>query len=66
MLGYATFYSQLLRFFRLSNNINDFLLRAKLSYSKRGYMDSLLFKYFERFCLAYKIEEKYGEKNISY
>ena len=66
MLGYTTFYSQLIRFFRLRNNINDFLFRAKLSYSKsvkRGYIHSLLFKYFKRFCLAYKIEEKFGEKD---
>ena len=48
MLCYTTFYSQLIRFFRLCNNINDFLFRVKLSYSKlvkRGYMHSLLFKY---------------------
>ena len=58
--------SQLIRFFRICKNINYFQFRAKLSYSKlvkRGYMHSLLFKYFKRFCLAYKIEEKYGEKN---
>ena len=29
-------------------------------------MHSLLFRYFKRFCLAYKKEEKYGEKSISY
>ena len=66
MLGYTTFYSQLNRFFRLCNNINDFLFREKLSYSKlvkRGYIHSLLFKYFKRFCLAYKIEETFGEKD---
>ena len=66
MLGYTTFYSQLIGFFRLCNNINDFLFRAKLSYSKlgkRGYIHNLLFKYFKRFCLAYKIEEKFGEKD---
>ena len=66
MLGYTTFYSQLICFFRLCNNINDFLFRAKLSYSKlvkRGYIHSLLFKYFKRFCLADKIEEKFGEKD---
>ena len=33
-LGYSTYYSQLIRFFRLCNNINDFLFRAKFSYSK--------------------------------
>ena len=68
ILGYTTFYAQLICFFRLCNNINDFLFRGKLSYSKLvkcGYMHSLLFKYFRRFCLAYKIEEKYGEKNYN-
>ena len=66
MLGYTTFYSQLIRFFRLCNDINYSLFRATLSYSKlvkRGYIHSLLFKYFKRFCLAYKIEEKFGEKD---
>ena len=56
MLGYTTFYSRLIRFLRLCNNINDFLFRSKLSYFglvKRGYIHSLLFKYFKRFCLAY-------------
>ena len=69
MLGYTTFYSQLIRFFRLCYNINDFLFRAKRSYSKfvkRGYIHGLLFKYFKRFCLAYKIEENVVKKIISY
>ena len=34
MLGYSTYYSQLIHFFRLCNNINDFLFQAKFSYSK--------------------------------
>ena len=66
MLEYYTYYSQLIRFFRLCNNINDFLFRAKFSYSKLvkcGYKHSLPLKYFKRFCLAYNIEGKYGEKN---
>ena len=66
MLGYTTFYSQPIRTFRLCNDINDFLYLAKLSYSKlvkRGYMYCPLFKYFKRFCLNNKIDEKYGEKN---
>ena len=53
-------------FFRLCNNISDFLFRAKFSYSKlvkRGYKHSLLLKYFKKFCSAYNIEGKYGEKN---
>ena len=66
MLGYSTHYSQLIRFLRLCNNINDFLFRAKFSYSKlvkRGYKHNLLLKYFKRFCSAYNTEGKYGEKN---
>ena len=65
MLGYTTFYSQLIRFFRLCNNMNDFLFRAKLSYSnlvKRAHMHSRLFKYVKRLCLTYKVDEKYGDK----
>ena len=57
MLGHTTFYSQHIRFIRLCNNINDFLFRGKRSSStlvKRGYIHSLLFKYFKRFCLASK------------
>ena len=68
MLGYSTYYSQVIRLFRLSlcNDIDYFLFRAKFSYSKlvkRGYKHSLPLKYFKRFCLAYNIEGKYGEKN---
>ena len=65
MLGYCTYYTQLKRFFRLCNNINDFLFRANFSYSKlviRGYKHSLLLKYFKRFCSAYNIKGEYGEK----
>ena len=65
MLGYSTYYSQLIRFFRLCNNINDFLFRAKFSYSKlvkRGYKHNLLLKYFKIFCSAYNIEGKYGQR----
>ena len=66
MLGYSTCYSQIIRLFRLCNNINDFLFRAKFSYSKlvkRGNKHNLQLKYFKRFCSAYNIEGKYGEKN---
>ena len=61
MLGYSTYYSQLIRFFRLCNNINDFLFRAKFSYSKlvkRGYKHNLLLKHFKKFCSAYNIARK--------
>ena len=66
MLGYSTYYSQLIRFFWLCTNINDFLFRAKCSYSKlvkRGYKRNLLLEYYKRFCSAYNIEGKYGAKN---
>ena len=64
MLGYTTLYSQLIRFFRHCDNINDF--RAELIFSKlvkSGYIHGLLFKYFQRLCLAYKIDEDYCEKS---
>ena len=60
MLGYTICYSQLSRFLKLCNNINDFLFRTK-----RGYMHNPLFKCFKRFCLAYKIEKQYSEKNYN-
>ena len=66
MLGYSTYYSQLIRVFRLCNNINDFLFRVKFCYSKlvkRGYKHNLVLKYFKRFCSAYDIEENYGVEN---
>ena len=52
MLCYSTYYSQLIQFFRLCNNINDLLVRAKFSYSKlvkRGYKHNLLLKYLRDF-----------------
>ena len=69
MLGYSTYYSQLIRFFILCNNINDFLFRATFSYSKlvkRGYKHSLLLKYFKRFCSAYNIEGNMARKILIY
>ena len=60
------YWKVLLVVFWLCNNINDFLFRARFSYSKlveRGYKHSLLLKYFKKFCSAYNIEGKYGEKN---
>ena len=68
VLGYTSFIQNFIRFFRLWININDFLFRVKLSYSKlikRGYMHSHFLKYFKRFCLTYKIDEKHIEKNYN-
>ena len=69
MPGYSTYHSQLIRFFRLHKNINDFLFRAKFTYSKlvkRGYKHSLLLKYFRRFCSAYNIEGNMARKILIY
>ena len=69
MLSYTTFYPQLIRFFRLCNNINGFLFRANLSHSKlvkRGYMHSPLSKYLKIFCLTYKIYKNMARKIITY
>ena len=62
-LGYSTFYSQLIRFYRLCNNKSDFLFRAKLICQKhinRGHKFNLLRKYFMRFTNIYPVEIKYG------
>ena len=62
-LGPKTFYSQLIRFFRLCNNILDFMFRARLIYwklAKRGYEHGPLYKSFIKFCLRYDVALKYG------
>ncbi len=62
-LGYNAFYSQLVRFFRLCNNVNDFCLRVKLLYTKlhsRGYSKTILARYFLKFCTRYPVYVKYG------
>ena len=62
-LGYKTFYSQLIRFYRLCNNKTDFLFRAKLTYHKliaRGYEYNLLRKSFLKSINLYKADIRYG------
>ena len=52
-LGYNAFYSQLVRFFRLCNNLNDFSVRVQLLFHKlykRGYEGSILKRFFYKFC----------------
>ena len=66
MLGYTTFYSQLIRFFRLCNNINDFLFQAKLRYSKlvkRGYIHCLNIS--KESVWPTKYEKNFGEKDYN-
>ena len=62
-IGFTTFYSQLIRFFRLCNNLTDFIARVNLTYHKllvRGYSDRLLSKYFFKFASSYPVGIKYG------
>ena len=62
-VGYNTFYSQLVRFFRLCNNKMDFLARVKLISKKlcvRGYKEKTLYRYFLKFCSNYPVNVKYG------
>ena len=67
-MGYNTFYSQLIRFFRLCNNKVDFLARVQLTYKKlhkRGYGHYKLLKTFRKFCHAYTACLKYGETDCT-
>ena len=62
-IGYNAFYSQLVRFFRLCNNINDFSVRVKMLYSKlhkRGYSKHILNRFFLKFCTRYTVDVKFG------
>ena len=65
-IGYNTFYSQLVRFFRLCNNIKDFVVRVSLIRYKlrsRGYDVHLLYRYFNKFCYRYPVCLKYNVAN---
>ena len=62
-VGYTSFYSQLVRYFRLCNNITDFIVRVKMlknKLSSRGYNLVSLRKCFLRFCRTYPAPLKYG------
>ena len=62
-LGYKTFYTELVRFYRRCNNLKDFISRSKLIYSKltkRGYIHDILYKWFKKFFLKYPVGVKYG------
>ena len=62
-IGYNAFYSQLVRFYRLCNNIQDFAVRTKMLYSKlasRGYTSKILIRFFLKFCSRYPVDLKYG------
>ena len=62
-VGYNAFYSQLIRFYRLCNNVIDFIARVKMLYNKlerRGYSGKILLKYFLKFCTQYPAATKYS------
>ena len=66
-VGYNAFYSQLVRFFRLCNNLTDFLARVKMIYIKlfeRGYSRNIFYKYFGKFCSKYPVLLKHGVKEV--
>ena len=53
----------MVRFYRLCNNVLDFLARVRLLYLKlesRGYDGKILSKYFLKFCSRYPADIKYG------
>ena len=60
--GYISFYSQLVRFFRLCNNATDFVVRVGMIRQKlcvRGYEEKTLNKYFRKFCNQYPVVRKF-------
>ena len=62
-VGYNSFYSQLVRYYRLCNNRIDFIARVKmlkLKLGRRGYNLRTLQKSFLKFCSAYPAPSKYG------
>ena len=66
-LGYTSFYSQLVRYFYLCNNLTDFIVRVKMlknKLSSRGYRLVTLQKYFRKFCLVYPAPLKYGPTDV--
>ena len=61
--GYNCFYSQLIRFFRLCNNITDFGIRVHMVRAKlcaRGYKEKIMHKCFLKFCRNYPVILKYS------
>ena len=62
-VGYNCFYSQLIRFFRLCNNVIDFTVRVNMLYGKlngRGYSGSILKRFFLKFCGRYPVDLKFN------
>ena len=65
--GYISFYSQLVRFFRLCDNVTDFSVRVSMIRYKlcvRGYEVKTLYKYFSKFCSHYPVVMKFGVSDV--
>ena len=65
--AYNAFYSQLVRFFRLCNNVTDFCTRVRMIREKlciRGYERKLMYKHFLKFCRQYPVVLKYGVPDV--
>ena len=61
-VGYNCFYSQLIRFYRLCNNVRDFAVRVRMLFNKlsgRGYSGNILKRFFLKFCGRLPIDIKY-------
>ena len=61
-VGYNCFYSQLIRFYRLCNNVLDFAVRVKMLFKKlsgRGYSGNILKRFFLKFCGRFPVDLKY-------
>ena len=66
-LGHKCFYSQIIRFYGLCNNVRDFITRVNLLYTKltaRGYEHDAFEKSFYKCCLTFNIHLKFGIADV--
>ena len=66
-LGHKCFYSQIIRFHGLCNNVRDFITRVKLLYTKliaRGYEKESFAKSFCKCCSTFNINLKFGIADV--
>ena len=66
-LGHKCFYSQIIRFYGLCNNVRDFIIRVNLLYTRliaRGYEHDSFEKSFYKCCLTFNIHLKFGIADV--